>query len=71
MSIKRGAANPYRWYEQEMRAPDGSYIRRLQDAPKKELKRASEQASEVVVWELLFEREMFGTMYGMPAPPVE
>lgn len=56
-----------RWYEQEMRAPDGTYIRRLQDAPKQDLKRAA----DTVMWLLLFERVMFGTMYGIPIAEME
>lgn len=51
-----------RWYSQEMRAPDGSYIKRLQDATPEELA----AAADAVAWLLLLEREAFGTIHGRP-----
>ena len=53
-----------RWYSQEMRAPDGGYIKRLQDLPASEWRRLR----DVSLWAALFEREMFGTIHGAPVP---
>lgn len=48
------------WYS-EMLAPNGKRIMEIQDLPEKTLR----EAREAVLWELLFEFEIFGRIHGV------